>query len=438
MIFRFRYLLVFGLVFGYFYQYHLVQIVSLFFYSVFILIEDFKGGVLRRLDISTSFAFLLMLTSISHFGALSLWFDTGLTWANYLKKDFLADGLFVFSIGSLVTMEAMRRAIAYSSEYQIDYRKRSFFVTVFVASVLLFVARHFRLLPSLGTITSFIELLINGSVFLLSYMAHKENGRTRILSVVIYVISLSFYAIQFSYLRMEIIIPWLAYFMGEIIARKRLLDLHLISKVIFTAGLLIFPVIFTYLGKNRERLRGSGEKLQLVLKQGTKFIDEGEGETLLSRMNVLGQMSNVVDLTNRKGFYEGYTLRYYSFVFIPRFIWPDKPILDGGQWFAVEIGRSYYLPNGRAANSVNMTIPGEMFLNFGWIGLITGCFLFGYFIAFIWNSVRSNDLFSWAFRFYLLFLGMFSLGSDLMIIPQLVAYWLIYKFILFVRRNVYA
>jgi hypothetical protein len=155
-------------------------------------------------------------------------------------------------------------------------------------------------------------------------------------------------------------------------------------------------------------------------------------------MNVLGQMSNVVDLTNRKGFYEGYTLRYYSFVFIPRFIWPDKPILDGGQWFAVEIGRSYYLPNGRAANSVNMTIPGEMFLNFGWIGLITGCFLFGYFIAFIWNSVRSNDLFSWAFRFYLLFLGMFSLGSDLMIIPQLVAYWLIYKFILFVRRNVYA
>jgi hypothetical protein len=205
-----------------------------------------------------------MLTSISHFGALSLWFDTGLTWANYLKKDFLADGLFVFSIGSLVTMEAMRRAIAYSSEYQIDYRKRSFFVTVFVASVLLFVARHFRLLPSLGTITSFIELLINGSVFLLSYMAHKENGRTRILSVVIYVISLSFYAIQFSYLRMEIIIPWLAYFMGEIIARKRLLDLHLISKVIFTAGLLIFPVIFTYLGKNRERLRGSGEKLQLV------------------------------------------------------------------------------------------------------------------------------------------------------------------------------
>ncbi|MFO0266551.1 MAG: hypothetical protein ACK51D_06345, partial [Cyclobacteriaceae bacterium] len=81
---------------------------------------------------------------------------------------------------------------------------------------------------------------------------------------------------------------------------------------------------------------------------------------------------------------------------------------------------------------------GEMYLNFGWSGLMAGCTLFGFFVSFIWNSVRGSDLLSWAFRFYLLFLGMFSLGSDMMVIPQLMAYWLIYKTVTFFRTRLYA
>lgn len=433
-----RHLFIVMLVGGYFFDYPLLQAVSLFLYSGAVLTEDTRAGTLRRLDVSTTFAFLLLLTSFSHFGALSGWFDTGDTWANYLIPEHLEKGLFVFSAGAVVSMEAMRYTMVSRGDYRIAYPRQSFFVSVLLVSLMLLVARHFGLLPSWGTVTSFVQLLVNGSIFLLAYMAHVENRMARIMTVVIYSTGLSLYAIQFSYLRMEIIVPWLAYFMGEVVARRQILRIHLVSKTILVVGLVVFPVLFTYLGKNRESLRGSERKLELALKEGTGLPRDEEGETLLSRLNVMGQMSNIVDLTERKGFYEGFTLRYFSFVFIPRFIWPEKPILDGGQWFAVEIGRSYYLPSGRAANSVNMTVPGEMYLNFGWSGLIAGCTLFGFFVSFIWNSVRGSDLISWAFRFYLLFLGMFSLGSDMMVIPQLMAYWLIYKTVTFFRTRLYA
>ena len=416
----------------------MIQILSLLLYSISILLSDFKSGVMIRLDISTTFAIMIFLTSISHLAALSPIFDIGKSWATYLVPQYLERGLFVFSLGSVIIMEALRRAIGKPVVFEFSQQRQGLFNVVLAIGVIVFILNHFRVLPLLGTISSFVGLLVNGSVFFLAFNAHSSISNFRVYLVVLFTTALSLYAIQFSYLRMEIITPWLAYFLGELLARRQIVRLHLVSKLVFFVGLIVFPVIFTYLGKNRSTLSGQKEKLEKVLKEGTRLDKTDDGETLLGRLNVLGQMSNVVNLTERKGFYNGYTLSYLSFVFIPRILWPDKPKLDGGQWFAVEIGRSYYLPNGRASNSVNMTVPGEMYLNFGFIGLVIGCILFGFFIGFIWNSVYGTDLLSWTFRFYLLFLGMFSLGSDMMVIPQLMAYWLIYKTVTFFRTRLYA
>lgn len=415
----------------------MIQVFALFVYSANILLDDFRGGVVRRLDISTTFSVMLCLTSFSHFSALSSWIDSGSSWATYLIADHLEKGLFIFGLGSCIVMETIRRTISSRKLFLFPQLNSTIFYWILIISTLIFIGKHFRIIPSLGTVSSFIFLIVTGSVFLLSFIAHSKNSIIRIYIVAGFAAIQSLYAIQFSYLRMEIVTPWLGYFLGEILARKRLLSLHPISKVIFMAGLVIYPVIFTYLGENRAVLSGRDEKLERVLREGTTIGDAND-ETLLGRLNVLGQLSNVVGLTEKKGLYDGYTLAYLSYVFVPRFLWPEKPKLDGGQWFAVEMGRSRFLPTGKATSSVNMTVPGEMYLNFGYAGLFFGCILFGLFIGSIWKWVDETDLLSWTFRFYLLFLGMFSLGSDLMIVPQLVAYLIIYKGSLILKRNIHA
>lgn len=437
MKFRLRYVYIVGLFVGHYVDAPLVQILALFLYSVAILWEDFRGAELRRLDISTTFTVMVCLTSFAHFAALSPWIDTGNSWATYLVPQYLEDGLFIFGVGSFLIMESLRRSIKGKTYYAIDYNNDKIFTYTFVVGVVILVADHFKFIPPLGSISSFIALMVNGSVFLMAYVAHATGFQNRIYIVAFYAAGLSLYAIQFAYLRMEIVLPWLAYFMGEILARRKLFSLHFVSKVIFIGGLIVYPVIFNYLGKNRSSLAGRQEKLEIVLQEGTKIGETDDGETLLGRLNVLGQMSNIVNLTEKKGLYQGYTLSYFAFVFIPRVFWPEKPTLDAGQWFAVEIGRSYYKKSGKANSSINMTVPGEMYLNFGWPGLIIGCVLFGIFISKIWSWVNGEDIFSWTFRFYLLFLGMFSLGSDLMVIPQLIAYILIYKTILFIKSTIF-
>ncbi|MEQ8243525.1 hypothetical protein, partial [Fulvivirga sp.] len=315
----------------------LIQVVALFIYSFSILVDDFKGGVVRRLDISTTFSVMLCLTSFSHFSAVAGGLiDSGQSWAKYLIAEHLEKGLFIFGLGSCIIMEVLRKTITTRKLYVFPGMNPSIFLWILVLSVIIFISKHFRVIPSLGTVSSFIVLIVNGSVFLLSYIAHKRNNLLRIYMVAGYAAVLSLYAIQYSYLRMEIVTPWLAYFLGEILARKRLMSLHMVSKIIFIAGLIIYPVIFTYLGENRASLAGKEEKLERVLREGTTAGD-AKDETLLGRLNVLGQMSNVVNLTEKRGFYDGYTLAYLSYVFIPRFLWPEKPMLDGGQWFAVEM-----------------------------------------------------------------------------------------------------
>lgn len=404
-------------------------------YSFSILRQDFRGGIVRRLDISTTFAMMIALTSFSHFLAISKLVDLGKAWATYLIPTYLDDGLFIFSLGSCVTMEFLRASVGSEILFSLLQKGYDFFGWAFATSLTVLTLNHFRLLPGLGTITSFAVLFVNGSVFLMAFVAHISENSGRIYVVAIYTAILSLYAIQFSYLRMEIITPWLAYFLGEVLARKKLVNLHLVSKVVLAVGIVIYPLIFTYLGKNRSELSGKNEKLELVLSEGTSTDQTGQGETFFGRLNVLGQMSNIVGLTEKKGFYNGYTLSYLSFVLIPRILWPEKPRLDGGQWFAVEIGRSYYQRDGRAANSINMTVPGEMYLNFGFAGLVVGCALFGIFVGYVWRSVSGCGLVSWTFRYYLLFLGMFSLGSDTMTIPQLIAFTLIYKALVFLNRT---
>ena len=76
--------------------------------------------------------------------------------------------------------------------------------------------------------------------------------------------------------------------------------------------------------------------------------------------------------------------------FVPRAIWPEKPILVGP-------GLAFYeTVTGRAAQTfLALSIYGDLYWNFGWSGIWIGCPLIGWLYAMVaWRShqyIRAND-----------------------------------------------
>ena len=72
-----------------------------------------------------------------------------------------------------------------------------------------------------------------------------------------------------------------------------------------------------------------------------------------------GYISDEVEI---RGFTYGASLEYVLYGFIPRVLWPDKPTTSRGGWFTRYIGVNY-------ASSTGMTSFGELYWNFGFIGV---------------------------------------------------------------------
>lgn len=82
--------------------------------------------------------------------------------------------------------------------------------------------------------------------------------------------------------------------------------------------------------------------------------------------NVVGAVdSGIVD------FQHGRTLWPALVWFVPRALWPDKPVMSVGGWYAMTV--LGWGSGGEAA----LTLPGDFYLNFGLAGVLVGMFLYG-------------------------------------------------------------
>jgi hypothetical protein len=104
-------------------------------------------------------------------------------------------------------------------------------------------------------------------------------------------------------------------------------------------------------------------------------------------------------------------------------------VIAKGAWFALQIGQAYIRPDGQPSNSVAMTIPGELYLNYGWVGVVVGCLLYGTLLAVFWTRTNfwadGRNTFGSMFGFYLLWTG-FGLGADLQIVVTVTAIYLLF------------
>lgn len=153
--------------------------------------------------------------------------------------------------------------------------------------------------------------------------------------------------------------------------------------VILAVFILIFPILNfiripgVFYATNL--LNGANQKTDIT----TSGITEFASDSLLRRIGYPAVIiHNVFNKTDK--FEYG---RSFLDIFIslgpPRFIWKDKPIIAGrGNEFGRQVG---VLDSKDYTTSVGPGIVGDLYMNFGFIGIIAGMFFFGIIFRFIYD-----------------------------------------------------
>ena len=304
---------------------------------------------------------------------------------------------------------------------------------------ILFILSFRRIFISDSDLGSFGKLFnITSSIGILFFARiwGRDNSKTyRNYSIALLVVQTSF-SILFSFLRLELISPTICMFIGYQIGKGDFKAIFSYKTLPYVVILYAFSQFFVFFGKNRTHLDSGAARLEqlsdvnsLAAEDQTLDKTSKENSGVADRAANLAQLTNVVELVDRKGFYEGRASAPLLIALIPRIFWPEKPTIAMGSWFATEIGQGMKADD-KYNNSINMTIPGNIFLDFGWLGMGIGCMLTGMLLALFWNSTRfNNSLFNITgilFGGYLLVISLTGMGADLEILVTFLFYYIVF------------
>ena len=257
---------------------------------------------------------------------------------------------------------------------------------------------------------------------------------------------LSINGMLFDYLRMAIIAPCIALLVAVFFGKENISVFFKRSLFPVYGFLVAILIVFSFLGQIRTRMSGYEKINSVITELNRSILEDDEKPTIASdteeeeerfeaRVSNVNQTSQIVRLVKEDGFYHGETMAYLSYAFIPRFIWKEKPIIAQGVWFALRIGQAYVQEGVGANNSINMTSAGELYLNFGLLGVVIGMFFIGALCAYMWQisgfAGNPSNLLGGMFGLYLFFLATSTFGIDLQFLVTLVSYFCIFQFVNF-------
>ena len=302
-----------------------------------------------------------------------------------------------------------------------------------IAIGLLAVVLHWRFpFGSLGALSSVLFLAPMFVVFVLARAGTERHTRGALAAALVVAAAESVRALLFGYLRGDVAMPFVAFVLGALTGARSLRPLKSRAFLPVYAAAALFVIYFAAYGAIRSTTPRGLQRLEAVGSYGEEMqgMPDRQDQTVLSRLTTINQLSQVGRLVDEGGLLHGQTLEYLSYAFIPRFLWPAKPSISTTAWFALHIGLAYERPGGMITNAINMTIPGELYLNYGWPGVLVGLAFLGVFISAFWRTTdfwsRPRNVLGTAFAFYLMWpwIG-FSLGADLEIIVTLIAVYLL-------------
>jgi hypothetical protein len=121
------------------------------------------------------------------------------------------------------------------------------------------------------------------------------------------------------------------------------------------------------------------------------LLSEQYGKLMMRMFEPPSATGFIVGEVARSGLQLGETMRTLEYAFIPRIIWPQKPIVSRGAWFTTYIGMA---PRPQeATTSTGMTAFGECYWNFGIFGEVAGMFLIGLLLGGLWRLVGTYPIF---------------------------------------------
>src|ERR1700751_311682 len=99
----------------------------------------------------------------------------------------------------------------------------------------------------------------------------------------------------------------------------------------------------------------------------------------------------MVGEVSRTGLQLGKTIADLYYAFIPRILWPEKPIVSRGAWFTTYVGSAR--SEEEATTSTGMTAFGEWYWNFSIPGVVIGTFLTVALFSGLWRLAGSCPIY---------------------------------------------
>jgi len=146
---------------------------------------------------------------------------------------------------------------------------------------------------------------------------------------------------------------------------------------------LYFPFSYAYratIGDRQLSVAKSIEKADEYLDKAAKKNERSGGivpgvQSVAARLDLKSLMELIVSRVGKDVRYQnGHTLIELPLVFVPRMVWPGKPSVAAGQLFNQEFKIS-----ADPKTYISTSFFGEMYWNFGWLGVSLGMFFIGVF-----------------------------------------------------------
>ena len=148
------------------------------------------------------------------------------------------------------------------------------------------------------------------------------------------------------------------------------------TNIRYTCGAAVLITLFIFLFPFFSLIRGGIRNLEEIFVQTLNFWQSSKELFYLigSRQVGLDSLAIVVDCVPKEEPYTlGSELTLVGIAWIPRKIWPDKPVVSLGKIFY----ERFYPPIFHEGTSVAITLPGEFYWAFGLIGVIIGMLVIG-------------------------------------------------------------
>lgn len=392
------------------------------------------------------YSLYVILATIGNIDVNSV-FDSGIwiTSYAYARPEYFKEASLIWMIGNFSIFSGMEMTKRHRFP-KVSYNlKHSQLNNLFYLSIVLAFNQYLLKIRLPGSLGDFIDIIPLISIFFFAKLSYNYNDKKLRKRALLLCVMLVILNVLLSYLRLLMVLPIVVYVLGTLIGAKSIkpfLSVYYLPIYIFG---IFFITYFSIFGENRSQL-GSGlsritnlQSAKDVSEQDIYLDTDNDKLTALQRGSTIAQLSGIVGLTKENGLYEGQATQPLVIALIPRFLWPEKPKIALGVWFALELGAAQKT-DGWYNNSINMTIPGHLFIDFGYVGLIVGGLLIGVLFQLIWLSAGFFDhpynITGNILGGYIIYMAFLGLGADLQIVITLIAIYLIlYAFSYMFNKN---